>query len=196
VAGRIGVLALQGAFEAHRRVLTALGVDAIEVRRPIHLDECDGLVLPGGESTTMIKQIASFGFYDPIATFAQERPLFGTCAGMILMGNDYLQLIDIDVERNAYGRQVHSFSADIQLSEEEKPFHALFIRAPGVASTGDSVEIMSTLGGTPILVRQGRHMAAAFHPELTNDPRIHKIFLDLVYGDNRSTLHSPDACNR
>jgi 5'-phosphate synthase pdxT subunit len=183
---KVGVLALQGAFREHIRMLRALGAEAVEIRLPSELDEVDGLVIPGGESTTMRKLMADFGLVDPLREFAASgNPVFGTCAGLIVMAErlggrrqELLGLIDIDVERNAYGRQVDSREADISgdaLGPE--PFHAVFIRAPQILSTGPGVEPLARYQGKVVLARQKNVLVATFHPELTGDTRIHELFL-------------------
>jgi 5'-phosphate synthase pdxT subunit len=185
---KVGVLALQGAFREHIRMLRALGAEAVEIRLPSELDEVDGLVIPGGESTTMRKLMADFGLVDPIREFAASgNPVFGTCAGLIVMAErlggrrqELLGLIDIDVERNAYGRQVDSREADISgdaLGPE--PFHAVFIRAPQILSTGPGVEPLARYQGKVVLARQKNVLVATFHPELTGDARIHALFLKM-----------------
>jgi 5'-phosphate synthase pdxT subunit len=175
---RIGVLALQGAFREHARMLRAAGADAVEVRLPEQLDGLDGLVIPGGESTTILKLASLYGLDEAIRGFA--APVFGTCAGMILLDRDHLGLADLVVDRNAYGRQVASFEADLELEGEERPFRGVFIRAPRVRDVGPQVEVLAELDGEPVLLRDGRVLVAAFHPELTDDSRIHRQFLDLV----------------
>ena len=175
---RIGVLALQGAFREHARALRASGADAVEVRLPGQLDGLDGLVIPGGESTTITKLATLYGLDDAIRSF--ERPIFGTCAGMILLDRSHLGLADFEVERNAYGRQVASFEADLEVDGEERPFRGVFIRAPRVRDVGPGVEVLAERNGEPVLLRDGRVLVAAFHPELTEDPRIHERFLELV----------------
>ena len=175
---RIGVLALQGAFREHARMLRAAGADAVEVRLPEQLDGLDGLVIPGGESTTILKLASLYGLDEAIRGFA--APVFGTCAGMILLDRDHLGLADLVVDRNAYGRQVASFEADLVLEGEERPFRGVFIRAPRVRDVGPQVEVLAELDGEPVLLRDGRVLVAAFHPELTDDARIHRQFLDLV----------------
>jgi len=175
---RIGVLALQGAFREHARMLRAAGADAVEVRLPEQLDGLDGLVIPGGESTTILKLASLYGLDEAIRGFA--APVFGTCAGMILLDRDHLGLADLVVDRNAYGRQVASFEADLVLEGEERPFRGVFIRAPRVRDVGPQVEVLAELDGEPVLLRDGRVLVAAFHPELTDDSRIHRQFLDLV----------------
>jgi 5'-phosphate synthase pdxT subunit len=175
---RIGVLALQGAFREHVRALSRAGADAVEVRLPGQLDGLDGLVIPGGESTTMTKLAGLYGLDEAIRSFG--RPVFGTCAGMILVDRAHLGLADIEVDRNAYGRQVASFEADLSLEGDERPFRGVFIRAPRVRDVGPGVEVLSELDGEPVLLRDGIVLAAAFHPELTDDPRVHERFLELV----------------
>ena len=175
---RIGVLALQGAFREHGRALRRAGADVVEIRLPEQLDGLDGLVIPGGESTTMTKLAALYGLDEAIRAF--RRPIFGTCAGMILVDRDHLGLADIAVDRNAYGRQVASFEADLSLDGDERPFRGVFIRAPRVRDLGPDVEVLAELDGEPILLRDGIVLAAAFHPELTDDTRVHERFLELV----------------
>lgn len=177
-APRIGVLALQGAFREHAATLRRLGAHVVEVRLPNQLEGLDGLVIPGGESTTMLKLATSYGLDEAIRRF--EGAIFGTCAGMILLARGHLALADIEVDRNAYGRQVASFEADLAIEGEAEPFHGVFIRAPRVRDVGSGVEVLARLDGEPVLVRDGRILAAAFHPELTDDARIHERFLDLV----------------
>ena len=175
---RIGVLALQGGFREHARMLRGAGADVVEVRLPEPLDGLDGLVIPGGESTTILKLASLYGLDEAIRGFA--APVFGTCAGMILLDRDHLGLADLVVDRNAYGRQVASFEADLELEGEERPFRGVFIRAPRVRDVGPQVEVLAELDGEPVLLRDGRVLVAAFHPELTDDSRIHRQFLDLV----------------
>jgi len=175
---RIGVLALQGAFREHARTLRAEGAEVVEVRLPGQLEELDGLVVPGGESTTILRLASLYGLDEAIRSFA--GPIFGTCAGMILLDRAHLGLADLEVDRNAYGRQVASFEADLELYGEERPFRGVFIRAPRVRDVGADVEVLAQLDGEPVLLRDGRVLVAAFHPELTDDPRIHERFLHLV----------------
>jgi 5'-phosphate synthase pdxT subunit len=175
---RIGVLAVQGNFREHAAVLRRLGADVVEVRMPEHLEGLDGLIIPGGESTAIGRLIVLYGLEEGIRRFTQ--PIFGTCAGMILLGRDHLGLADIGVRRNAYGRQVASFEADLELDGEEAPLRGVFIRAPEIETVGPGVEVLAELDGTPVLVRDGRILAASFHPELTDDSRVHERFLELV----------------
>ena len=185
---KVGVLALQGAFAAHARCLRGLGAEPLEVRTPAHLAEVDALVLPGGESTTMSMLLESSGLFDPVAQrLAGGLPTLGTCAGMILLGREILDgrpdqrcfgAIDISVRRNAFGRQVDSFEADLDLPAlPGDRFRAVFIRAPFVERAGDDVEVLATVDGHPVLCRQGPVLVAAFHPELSEDLRLHDHFL-------------------
>ena len=184
----IGVLAIQGDFAAHIRVLGHVGVDAVEIRRSSDLVSLDGLILPGGESTTMLKFIEDEGLNEPITDFARPgKPIFGTCAGAILLARDVynpsqpsLGLIDIGVERNGYGRQVDSFVADIEPAIEGGLLEAVFIRAPKIKRAGPDVEVLGSLNGEPVLVRERNILAATFHPELTEDTRVHRMFADMV----------------
>ena len=171
----VGVLALQGGFEAHSKILRSLGAEVREVRVPADLEGLDGLVMPGGESTTMTLGVEREGLAEPLRAFARERPVFGTCAGMIMLDRDHLGVLDIRTERNAFGRQVRSFESDLEVLGE--PLHAVFIRAPWVAEAGDDVEVLAEVDGHPVAVRQGHVLAVAFHPELTGDTRLHERFL-------------------
>jgi 5'-phosphate synthase pdxT subunit len=177
-APRIGILAVQGNFREHAAVLRRLGADPVEVRRPEQLEELDGLVIPGGESTAIMRLVRLYGLEDAIRAFA--RPVLGTCAGMILLDREHLGLLDVVVARNAYGRQVASFEADLELAGDERPLRGVFIRAPRVVEAGPEVEVLAELDGEPVLLRQGRLLVASFHPELTDDPRVHERFLELV----------------
>lgn len=186
---RIGVLALQGDFAKHAEVLRSLGVEVQEVRKPQDLLLCDGLIIPGGESTVMLRQIDFIGLREPLLKFAKTKPLFGTCAGLILMSKNIqsshlkpLHCLDIELERNAYGRQIESFHASVVLNlhGHSTLFPAYFIRAPRIRSCGEDVEILARLEGEPVLVRQGHHLGSSFHPELTSDPIVHQYFIDLV----------------
>jgi pyridoxal 5'-phosphate synthase pdxT subunit len=187
----IGVLALQGAFAAHRRRLAELGVASRDVRQPRDLHGVDGLVMPGGESTTMSNLLTSSGLFDAIeARLADGLPVFGTCAGLILLAREIhdgrpdqrsFGRLDVAVQRNGYGRQLESFETDLDVAGlPEAPFHGVFIRAPRVESAGPHVEVLAEHRGDPVLVRQGHVMAAAFHPELTADHRLHARFVELV----------------
>ena len=185
---RIGVLSLQGATAAHTEALTRLGADPVTVKVLSDLDGVDGLVLPGGESTTISFLLDSSGLREPVAErLAAGMPAFGTCAGMILLATDVLDgrpdqrsfgAIDLAVRRNAFGRQIDSFEADLVVDGLDRPFHAVFIRAPGVESAGPDVEVLAEVDGRPVLCRQGAIMVSAFHPELTDDLRLHEMFLD------------------
>ncbi|HEY7795817.1 MAG TPA: pyridoxal 5'-phosphate synthase glutaminase subunit PdxT [Gaiellaceae bacterium] len=175
---RIGVLAVQGNFREHAAVLRALGAEVREVRLPEQLEGLDGLVIPGGESTAIMRLIRLYGLEEAIRTF--PAPMLGTCAGMILLDRDHLGLVDIAVERNGYGRQVASFEADLELEGETEPLRGVFIRAPRVVETAPGVEVLAEHDGSPVLLRQGRFLVASFHPELTDDTRVHERFLELV----------------
>jgi 5'-phosphate synthase pdxT subunit len=175
---RIGVLAVQGNFREHIQMLRRLGVDAVEVRKPEQLEGLDGLVVPGGESTTFMRLMRLYGLDEALRRF--QGPVLGTCAGMIVLDRQHLGLVDIEVERNAYGRQVASFEADLELEGDERPLRGVFIRAPRVRELGPSVEVLAELGGEPVALREGRFVVATFHPELTEDTRIHEKFLELV----------------
>jgi 5'-phosphate synthase pdxT subunit len=185
---RVGVLALQGASAAHAGALARLGAEPVTVKTPAQLDGVDGVVLPGGESTTISFLLDSNGLRAPLSErLAAGLPAFGTCAGMILLATDVLDgrpdqrsfaAIDLAVRRNAFGRQVDSFEADLAVAGLDEPFHAVFIRAPGVESVGDGVEVLAAVDGRPVLCRQGAIMVSAFHPELTDDLRLHEMFLD------------------
>jgi 5'-phosphate synthase pdxT subunit len=187
---KIGVLALQGDFREHREALDRLGIAAPEVRLPTDLAGLDGLIIPGGESTTIVKLMRSSGLLDPLRRLATDDfPMWGTCAGMILLakrlddtGTPALQAMDIRVRRNAFGRQVDSFEANLSVAGlDGDPFHAVFIRAPIIEEVGPAVDILARLAdGTPVAARQGRLLATAFHPELTPDPRFHLFFLEIV----------------
>ena len=159
-------------------MLRRLGAEPVEVRKPEQLDDLDGLVIPGGESTAIARLVRLYGLEEAIRSF--ERPLFGTCAGMILLDRRHLGLVDLEVSRNAYGRQVASFEADLELAGDDEPLRGIFIRAPRVADAAPEVEVLAELDGEPVLLRQGRVLVAAFHPELTEDTRVHERFLDLV----------------
>jgi 5'-phosphate synthase pdxT subunit len=175
---KIGVLAVQGNFREHVQMLRRLGADAVEIRKPEQLDGLDGLVVPGGESTTFMRLMRLYGLDEAVRRF--RGPVLGTCAGMIVLDRDHLGLVDIAVDRNAYGRQVASFEADLRLEGEERPLRGVFIRAPRVREVGPGVEVLAELNGEPVALREGRFVVAAFHPELTDDTRIHERFLELV----------------
>jgi pyridoxal 5'-phosphate synthase pdxT subunit len=175
---RIGVLAVQGNFREHAAMLRRLGADPVEVRKPEQLDGLDGLIVPGGESTAIRRLMRVYELEGPVAAF--PGPLFGTCAGMILFDREHLGLLDIGVRRNGYGRQVASFEADVDLDGDDEPVRGVFIRAPRVEEIGEDVEVVGRLREEPVLVREGRILAASFHPELTDDTRIHQRFLELV----------------
>lgn len=185
---RTGVLAIQGDFAAHARALARLGDDAVEVRKGSDFEGLDGLILPGGESTTMLKLLTEENLVEPIRALARAgRPLFGTCAGAILLANEVsnpgqpsLRLLDIGVERNAYGRQVDSFIGEAETALEGGPLEAVFIRAPKIKWVGAEVDVLAEVGGEPVFVREKNILAATFHPELTGDLRAHGYFLDLV----------------
>ena len=184
----VGVLALQGAFEAHQHVLGQLGFETVQVRTPSDLKLVGALVMPGGESTTMSHLLLTSGLFESIDTrLKQGMPVFGTCAGMILLAQDVLDgrsdqksfgAIDIDVKRNAYGRQIDSFETDIAVDGFVNDFHAVFIRAPQIARCGEGVTVLARHGQDVVLARQGSVMVSSFHPELTSDVRIHSLFTD------------------
>ena len=183
----IGVLALQGAYEAHAKTLRSLSATPKLVRLPIDLQGIDGLIMPGGESTTMLKFLERHNFFDVLKTFVQITPTFGTCAGAILLAKDVespsqksLAAIDITVERNAYGRQIDSTILTAPTKLEGGPLEMVFIRAPRITRTGPDVEILASRDEYPVLVRQGHLLAATFHPELSSDHRVHQLFLNLV----------------
>jgi 5'-phosphate synthase pdxT subunit len=153
------------------------------VRKPEQLEGLDGLVIPGGESTAIMRLARIYGLEDALRRF--EGPVFGTCAGMILLDREHLGLVDLTVQRNAYGRQVASFEADLELAKDEGSVRGVFIRAPRVTDVGPGVEVLAELRGEPVLLREGRFLVASFHPELTDDPRVHELFLDLVREEQR-----------
>ncbi|HBD83545.1 MAG TPA: pyridoxal 5'-phosphate synthase glutaminase subunit PdxT [Dehalococcoidia bacterium] len=187
----VGVLAIQGDYREHRTLLESLGADVKEIRLPDQLDEVDGLIIPGGESTTIVQLIDIYNMREKLRerVLNEGMPTWGTCAGMIVMAQklsdhrpDPLKLMNIEVTRNAFGRQVDSFETDLEVEDMDgPPYHAVFIRAPVVDTIGEGVRIISSLDdGRPVAVRQGHMLATAFHPELTNDPRMHKLFLQMV----------------
>lgn len=184
---RIGVLAIQGDFDAHARALREAGAEAVLVRRPEELAGVDGLVIPGGESTTFLKFLERDGFLGALQTFVQTRPTFGTCAGCILLAKEVLHpaqqslgVLDATVERNAYGRQIDSAIQSVETKLPGGPLEMVYIRAPRIARTGEGVEILAERDGFPVLVEQGHLMAATFHPELSDDRRVHRRFVELV----------------
>jgi 5'-phosphate synthase pdxT subunit len=179
---KVGVLAVQGNFREHIQMLRRLGADAVEIRKPEQLEGLDGLVVPGGESTTFMRLMRLYGLDEALRRF--QGPVLGTCAGMIVLDREHLGLVDIAVDRNAYGRQVASFEADLELEGEERPLRGVFIRAPRVRETGPEVEVLAELNGEPVALREGRFVVASFHPELTDDTRIHERFLELVQEEN------------
>jgi 5'-phosphate synthase pdxT subunit len=188
---KIGVLALQGAFHEHARMLGDLGAEPVLVKLPHHLEGIEGLVIPGGESTTIGKLLREYELMAPIRQMAQDgMPVFGTCAGMIVMAariqgepEPHLALMDVTVNRNSFGRQRESFETDLDIPEiGEKPFRAVFIRAPHIESVGEGVKTLAMYEGRIVAVREGKFIATSFHPELTADDRLHAYFLDIVAG--------------
>jgi len=184
---KVGVLALQGAFREHQKILEACGVDSLQIRKPEQLEGISALIIPGGESTAMGKLLIEFNLFEPVQRMGKEGlPIFGTCAGMIMLARDIvgstqprLGLMDINVERNASGRQVDSFEADLDIhAVGERPFRAVFIRAPYILGVGSGVEALAKFDNKIVMARQGHLLAAAFHPELTEDIRVHRYFLD------------------
>ncbi len=189
---KIGVLALQGDFDAHRRRLEELGAEVVLVKKPEQLDEIDGLVIPGGESGTFLKLLGEAGF-EKLKQFAHNKPTFGTCAGAILLASEVdnpkqagLGVLDIGIRRNAYGRQLDSSIREGRLAG--LPIEMVFIRAPKIERVGPGVEVIATEGKDPVAVRQGRVMAATFHPELSKDTRVHRAFLDLVSNGDKKQV--------
>jgi 5'-phosphate synthase pdxT subunit len=187
LAPTIGILALQGAFDVHAKRLAELGAATVLVRRPEQLADLDGLVLPGGESTTFLKNLERAGFYDVLNAFVHTKPVFGTCAGCILLAKDVenptqpsFGVLDVTVERNAYGRQNDSVILNAETTLPGGPLEMVFIRAPRISRVGPQVETLATRNDDPTLVRQGRLLAATFHPELTEDWRVHQLFLEIV----------------
>lgn len=186
----IGVLALQGDFAKHVEMLRSIGIEAKEVRKPQELEGCQGLIIPGGESTVMLRQIDFIQMKQPLLDFAQQHPLFGTCAGLILMSKrvegsvmEPLGLLDITVARNAFGRQIESFQASIEV--ELNPAHiklvrGYFIRAPRIRDLGTEVKVLATYQREAVLIRQGHHLGASFHPEISEDPFIHRYFIEII----------------
>ena len=191
----IGVLALQGAFDVHAKRLTELGASAHLVRKPDELALLDALVLPGGETTTFLKHLERAGFYSVLDAFVHTKPVFGTCAGCILLAKDVTNppqrsfgVLDIDVQRNAYGRQNDSVILHAETTLPGGPMEMVFIRAPRISRLGPGVEVLALRDGDPVLVRSGRMLAATFHPELSDDRRVHELFLDIVRESSRHSL--------
>ena len=184
---KVGVLALQGDFEAHGRALQRAGADAVEVRSAGQLSGLDGLIIPGGESSTILKLIREENLFEPLREFGQSRPIFGTCAGAILLAKrvshpmqESLRLMDIDVERNAYGRQLDSRIVHLKPEGGDRDMEAVFIRAPIIRRVGEDAKVLARYQDDPVLVEQGRHLVATFHPELSADARVHELFLDKI----------------
>jgi pyridoxal 5'-phosphate synthase pdxT subunit len=175
---RIGVLAVQGDFREHAAMLGRLGAEVVEVRKPEQLDGLDGLVVPGGESTAFMRLMRLYGLAEALRRF--DGPVFGTCAGMIVLSRSHLGLVDIEVQRNAFGRQKASFETDLAVEGVDEPVRAVFIRAPWIVDAGPQVEVLAEVDGHPVLAREGRFLVAAFHPELTDDTRVHEQFLEIV----------------
>ena len=183
----IGVLALQGDYDAHRQTLDRLGVQTVLVRKPEELERIDGLVIPGGESSTFLKFLEREGFLSKLRDFVSQKPSFGTCAGAILLAKDVvnpkqasLGVLDIAIERNAYGRQIDSSIMTAPTKLDGPPLEMVFIRAPRIERVGKQVQVLAERDGHPVLVREGKILAATFHPELSNDSRVHELFLDMV----------------
>ncbi|MFC7395136.1 pyridoxal 5'-phosphate synthase glutaminase subunit PdxT [Scopulibacillus cellulosilyticus] len=186
---KIGVLGLQGAFREHAKALEATNTEVSIVKRVHELEGLDGLVIPGGESTTMRRLMDKYELFDAIKQFANEKPVFGTCAGLILMAKKidgqkgpHLALMDINVKRNAFGRQVESFEAELDIKDVADNFVGVFIRAPYITEVGEDVEVLATYDGKIVAARQGHFLTAAFHPELTDDNRFHQYFVEMVKG--------------
>lgn len=184
----IGVLGLQGAVREHVRSIEASGANAVIVKKAEQLHDIDGLIIPGGESTTMRKLIDQYGFLEPLREFAnEEKPMFGTCAGLIILAKHikgyekpHLGVLDVTVERNSFGRQVDSFEADLEVKGLEDPFTAVFIRAPHIMEAGEGVEVLAEYDGRIVAARQGQFLGCSFHPELTDDHRLTELFIDMV----------------
>jgi 5'-phosphate synthase pdxT subunit len=181
---RVGILALQGDFEAHAKILRGLGAEPVEVRVPGDLGGIDALIIPGGESTVMTLGITREGLAQPIRDLARSgKPVLGTCAGMIMLDRDHLGLLDVRTRRNAFGRQLRSFEADLELEGiGGGPVHAVFIRAPWVEETGPEVQVLGSVDGHPVAIRQGNLVALSFHPELTGEARFHELLLATANG--------------
>ena len=185
---KIGVLAVQGNFREHAAVLRRLGAEPVEVRLPEQLDGLDGLVIPGGESTTISRLMWIYGLDEAVREFT--GPIFGTCAGMIVLDRDHLGVGDWRTERNAFGRQVKSFEADLDIGSGDEPLRAVFIRAPWLEDPGPDVEVLAELDGHAVLAREGRLLVAAFHPELTDDTRVHERFLNIVREEKSASVRA------
>jgi pyridoxal 5'-phosphate synthase pdxT subunit len=185
---QIGVLAIQGGFSKHKNSLRKLDINPLEVKYENQLHDCDGLIIPGGESTTISKLLIKYNLINPIKEFSKRKPIFGTCAGLILMSrnsNDSrvknLNILDVEIERNGWGRQISSFSQMIKVKQNcDDEIKAIFIRAPKIKNIGSEVEVLSEIKGEPILIKQGIHFGATFHPELTEDTTIHKLFIESI----------------
>ncbi len=192
---RLGVLAIQGGFEAHREVLRELGAETADVRVPADLEGLDGLVIPGGESTTISMGIETAGLEEPIrALHSAGGTVFGTCAGMIVCAGEHLGLIDASTKRNAFGRQLQSFEANLEVEGiGDEPLRAIFIRAPWVLSWGAEVEVLATYEGHPVAIREGGVLACAFHPELTDDPRLHALFMAMTTSARERTREEAET---
>ena len=189
---RVGVLALQGDFEAHAKILSALGADPVEVRVPSDLEGLNALVIPGGESTVMSLGIAREGLAEPLRELVKGgTPVLGTCAGMIMLDRDHLDLLDIRTRRNAFGRQLRSFEADLELDGVDGgPLHVVFIRAPWVTEHGPDVEVLGSVDGHPVAIRAGNVLAVSFHPELTGETRLHELLLASANGYRETGVRS------
>jgi|SRR5579871_80634 len=188
---KVGVLALQGDFEAHERALKQAGAEPVEIRSADQLANIDGLIIPGGESTTMLKLLQEENMLEPLRQFGRQKPIFGTCAGAILLARDVisppqpsLALMDIGIERNGYGRQLDSHIARLQPEGQDGDIEAVFIRAPIIRRVGEEAKVLARHNGDPVLVEEGKHLAATFHPELSGDTRIHQMFLDKIGSSN------------
>jgi 5'-phosphate synthase pdxT subunit len=186
----VGVLALQGDFEAHAKVMRSLGADVREVRTPADLEGLDGLIMPGGESTTMTLGIEREGLAEPLRELAGAgTPVFGTCAGLIMLDRDHLGVMDIRAERNAFGRQVRSFEADLDFpGVEGEPVRAVFIRAPWIAEAGEDVTVLAEVDGHPVAAEEGNVLVVSFHPEISGEHRLHELFLERVRARRAKTL--------